>query len=101
MGRDDALGQIEFLVLDAVLRGRLRSRRTAMQIPAVRSDPAGEVILHDVLHRCEENGLLRSSRDTFGRRYELTAGGRAQLRAARRCRLALVRLLLRGSSATL
>jgi hypothetical protein len=100
MGRDDALGPVEFAVLDAVHRGRIRRRRTALQIPPLGTEPAGEVVLHDVLRRCEANGLLRSRRDTFGRRYELTGAGRAQLRADRRFRLVLARLLLRGHRRT-
>jgi DNA-binding PadR family transcriptional regulator len=96
MGTCDRLGVVEFAVLDAVRRGALRSRRTASQIRVLREQPAGEVILHDVLHRCERNGLLRGERDDTGRRYELTAAGRAQLRADRRLRVALTRMLVRS-----
>src|SRR5437764_210600 len=39
--------------------------------------------MHQALRRCERAGLLRSKRDPSGRRYELTAAGRARLRAAR------------------
>jgi DNA-binding PadR family transcriptional regulator len=53
------------------------------------------VILHEVLHRCEQAGLLSSARDSAGRLYRLTAAGRARLRADRRFRVALVRALLR------
>lgn len=94
MEAGDPLGQIEFAVLDAVHRGALRSRCTALQIHRLREDPAGEVIFHDVLRRCEQDGLLRSQRDNRGRRYELTAAGRARLRADRRFRITLVRVLL-------
>jgi hypothetical protein len=98
MRAGDALGQVEFAVLDAVSRGALGSRRTAWKIPALRERPAGEAILHEALRRCEHDGLLRSKRDSSGRRYELTAAGRARLRADRRFRLALVCLLARGSA---
>ena len=74
------MGHIEYAVLDAVHRGALRSRRTARQIRSLRDQPAGEVILHEVLYRCEHAGLL----------------SRARLRADRRFRLALVRVLLRA-----
>ena len=92
----DALGLVEFAVLESVSRGGLRSRRTATQIRVLREQPAGEAILHDVLGRCERGGLLRSSRDSSGRRYELTAAGRVRLRADRRFRAALVRVLARS-----
>jgi DNA-binding PadR family transcriptional regulator len=62
----------------------------------LREQPAGETILYDVLRRCEREGLLRSSRDASGRRYELTAAGRARLKADRRFRGALVRVLARS-----
>jgi hypothetical protein len=90
------LGQVEFAVLNAVHRGALRSRRTATQIPSLRREPAGDAILHEVLHRCERDGMLRSQRGPSGRRYELTAAGRARLRADRRFRLALIGVLVRG-----
>jgi hypothetical protein len=93
---DDPLGHVEFAVLDAVHRGALRFRRTARQIRCLRQQPAGEVILHDVLRRCEQAGLLTSARDSAGRGYWLTAAGRARLRADRRFRAALARALLRG-----
>lgn len=92
----EPLGQVEFAVLEAVRRGALRSRRTAWQIRILRQQPAGEAMLHDVLQRCERDGLLRSERDDCGRRYELTAAGRAQLRAERRFRFALTRMLVRS-----
>jgi DNA-binding PadR family transcriptional regulator len=94
----DPLGQVEFAVLDAVHRGALRSRRTARQIPALRERAAGEAVLHEALRRCEHAGLLRSERDASGRRYELTGSGRARLRATRRFRVALARLLARGGA---
>jgi DNA-binding PadR family transcriptional regulator len=94
----DALGQVEFAVMHAVHCGALRSRCTARQIPGLRERPAGEAILHDVLHRCEHDGLVRGERDASGRRYELTGAGRARLRAERRFRVALAALLARGSA---
>ena len=96
MESNEALGPVEFAVLESVSRGALRSRRTAQQVYALRDQPAGEVILHDVLRRCEGEGLLHSRRDTSGRRYELTAAGRVRLRADRRFRAALVRVLARS-----
>jgi hypothetical protein len=93
MESGDALGLIEFAVLDSVSRGALRSRRTATQIRVLRDQPAGEVMLHDVLRRCERSGLLHSSRDSAGRRYELTAAGQVRLRADRRFRATLFRVL--------
>jgi len=96
MEPDDTLGLVEFAVLESVSRGALRSRRTAQQIYVLREQPAGEAILHDVLRRCELGGFLRSSRDSSGRRYDVTAAGRVRLRADRRFRAALVRVLARS-----
>lgn len=96
MGFEDALGQVEFAVLEAVNRGALRSRRSARQVRMLRKRPAGETILHDVLHRCERDGLLHGTRDASGRRYELTAAGRARLRADRRFRAAVLQMLARS-----
>jgi hypothetical protein len=101
METGDALGQVEFAVLDAVNRGALRSRRTARKIPGLRERPAGEALLHEALRRCEHEGLLRSERDVSGRRYELTGAGRARLRTERRCRLVLARLLAHRSATRL
>ena len=100
MESGDTLGLVEYAVLESVLRGAVRSRCSAQQIPALRQQPAGEAILHDVLRRFERGGLLHSRRDSSGRRYELTAAGRVRLRANRRFRAALARLLARSSSAT-
>jgi hypothetical protein len=97
MAAGDELGLTEFAVLDAVHRGALRSRRTARQIHALRQQPAGEAILHHVLHACERDGLVRGRRDNAGRRYDLTAAGRARLRADRRFRMALAQVLVRQS----
>ena len=96
MESGDALGLVEFAVLESVSCGALRSRRTAQQIYLLREQPAGEAILHDVLRRCERGGLLRSTRDSSGRCYEVTAAGRARLRADRRFRAAIVRVLARS-----
>ena len=98
MGAGDLLGHVEFDVLDTVHRGALRSRCTARQVRGLRDLPAGEVLLHDALRGCERDGLVRSRRDDAGRQYEVTAAGRAQLRAERRFRSALVGLLLRGQT---
>jgi hypothetical protein len=95
MGGSDPLGNVEFAVLDAVHRGSLCSRRTARHVRGLREQPAGEVILHEVLRRCERDGLVTSNRDGGGRLYRLTRAGRARLRADRRFRAALARMLLR------
>jgi DNA-binding PadR family transcriptional regulator len=94
----EPLGLIEFAVLDAVHRGGLRFRATARQIRGLREQPAGDALLHDVLHRCERDGLLQGRRDAAGRRYELTAAGRARLRADRNFRHALIHLLARPTA---
>jgi hypothetical protein len=91
-------GHVEFAVLDG-MHCALRSRLTARQIRVLRDLPGGEVILHDTLRRCEQDGLLRSQRDDSGRQYELTAAGRAQLRIDRRFRTVLMRMLARSQSA--
>ena len=98
MGVDDPLGHVEFAVLDAVHSGALGSRRTAGQLRGLRGQPAGEVILRDALRRCERDGLLSSRRHSSGRVYRLTAAGRARLRADRRFRAAMIRMLLRDSA---
>lgn len=98
MGAGDPIGHVEFAVLDAVQRGLLRSRCTAGHIRGLREQPAGEVILHDALRHCERDGLLSSTRDPGGRLYQLTAAGRARLRADRRFRAAMARMLLRDAA---
>ncbi|HET6870449.1 MAG TPA: hypothetical protein VFH80_31335 [Solirubrobacteraceae bacterium] len=95
MHADDPLGLVEFNVLDAVSRGALRARRTARQVPGLREQAAGEVVLHDVLRRFEHAGLLSSTRDDAGRLYRLTAAGRARLRSERRFRATFARVMLR------
>ena len=92
----DALGLVEFAVLESVSRGALRSRRTVQQVRVLRERAGGEVILHDILRRCEREGLLRSRRDRSGRKYELTAAGRVRLRAERRFRSALLGVVARS-----
>jgi DNA-binding PadR family transcriptional regulator len=94
MAHGDLLGHVEFAVLDAVHRGAFRIRRSARQVPCLREQPAGEAVLHQALRRCEQEGLLRSSRDAHGRSYAVTAAGRSRLRADRRFRVALGRVLL-------
>jgi DNA-binding PadR family transcriptional regulator len=94
----DVLGHVEFAVLGAVQSGALRTGRTARKIPGLSGRPGEEAILHEVLRRCERDGLLRSGRDASGRWYELTAAGRTRLRVDRRFRLALAGLLARGSA---
>ena len=96
MERGDPLGWVEFAVIDAVNRGALRSRQTADRLPRVRHEPAGDVLVHEALRRCERRGLLSSKRVRSGRRYELTAAGRARLHADRRFRAALLGVLLRS-----
>ena len=96
MDAGDALGQVEFAVLDAVHRGALRSRRAPCQLGVLRGQPAAQTILYEALGRCERDGLLRSCRDATGRRYEVTAAGRARLRAERRFRAALIGVLVRS-----
>jgi DNA-binding PadR family transcriptional regulator len=62
----------------------------------LREQPGGEVVLHDVLRRFEQAGLVNSTRDGAGRRYQLTASGRARLRSERSIRAAFARVVLRG-----
>jgi DNA-binding PadR family transcriptional regulator len=95
MQAGDPLGQVEFAVLDAVNRGAFRARCTARKIKSPRERPS-ERTVHEALQRCEHEGLLRSERDGSGRLYQLTAAGRAQLRADRRFRLVLAGLLARS-----
>jgi DNA-binding PadR family transcriptional regulator len=96
----DPLGLVEFNVLDAVHRGALRHRRTARQVTGLREEPAGEVILHDVLRRLEQGGLVNSTRDDTGRLYQLTASGRARLRSERGFRATFARVFLRCGGPT-
>jgi hypothetical protein len=96
MDPGDSLGPVEFAVIDAVHRGALRSRQTGRQLASLRREPAGDALVHEALRRCERGGLLRSERDRSGRRYEVTAAGRARLRTERRFRAALLGVLLRS-----
>jgi hypothetical protein len=86
----ELLGRHETAVLDAVYGGGLRSRVRPDHVRALADDPASHVLLDDALRHCERAGLLRSSRDTLGRRYALTAAGRARLRAQHRFERALL-----------
>jgi DNA-binding PadR family transcriptional regulator len=95
-GFEDPLGLVEFAVIDAVNRGALRSRQTADRVPGLRHEPAGDALVNEALRRCERRGLLWSKRVRSGRRYEVTAAGRARLRADRRFRAALFGVLARG-----
>jgi DNA-binding PadR family transcriptional regulator len=95
----ELLGQYEFYVLEAVHRGVLSARWLAGQVHGLGEQPGGEATLYEVLHRCERAGLVRSRRDGAGRRYQLTAAGRARLRTDRRFRTALARVLMRRSAA--
>ena len=92
----DPLGCVEFAVIDAVNRGVLRSRQTADRVPGLGEEPAGDALVNEALRRCERGGLLASKRVPSGRRYELTAAGRARLHAERRFRAALLGVLLRS-----
>jgi DNA-binding PadR family transcriptional regulator len=92
----EVLGPVEFAILSTVSRGGFRSRCTAKHVGLLREQPGGEALLHDTLRRCESDGLLSSTRDNSGRRYELTAAGRAKLRADRRFRATLFRVLARS-----
>ena len=96
MRAGDLLGPVEFAVLQAVHRSALAPRGGARQIRVLDGQPAAQTILHDALRRCEQGGLLRSRRDATGRGYELTAAGRARLRADRRFRHALASVLARS-----
>ena len=96
MQAGESLRPVEFALLDAVHRGVPRRRLIARQVPALRCQPAGEAILHDVLRTCEEDGLLRDDRDASAGRYELTSAGRVRLQADRSVRTATTRVLLRS-----
>jgi hypothetical protein len=99
MERVDLLGRRQVAILDAVHRGAMRSRACAGQVRALVDEPSGDALLHDTLRRFEEAGLLRSSRQTAGRSYSLTAAGRSRLRAQRRFERALLGLLARSDRA--
>jgi DNA-binding PadR family transcriptional regulator len=96
MERGDPLGCVEFAVIDALNRGALSSRQTSDRVPRLRHEPGGDALVHEALRRCERCGLLASERVYSGRRYQLTAAGRARLRAERRFGAALVGVLLRS-----
>jgi hypothetical protein len=98
MASDDLLGPIEVAVLDALHRGALRSRCSAVQLDGLRDEPAGEYLLHQVLGHCEEQGLVLKNRDATGRNWTLTRAGRARLRRRHRFARALATLLVRSQS---
>jgi hypothetical protein len=84
MATGELPGRAETAVLDALHRGALRTRCSARAIPALRDQPAGEQLLHEILDRCEARGLVRSDRYRDRREWRLTAAGRARLRTRRR-----------------
>jgi hypothetical protein len=91
---DDLPGPVEIAVLDAVHRGALRSRCSAVQVVALQKEPAGEYLLHEILGRCVEHGLVRTHRDATSRHWALTPTGRARLRTRRRFARALATLVV-------
>ena len=92
---DDLPGPAETAVLDALHRGVLRTRCSARAIPALRDQPAGEQLLHEILDRCEARGLVRSDWYRDRREWRLTAAGRARLGTRRRFARALAAVLTR------
>jgi DNA-binding PadR family transcriptional regulator len=92
---DDLPGGVETAVLDALHRGALRVRCSARAIPALRDEPTGEHVLHEILNRFEERGLVRSDRHRDGREWRVTAAGRARLRAHGRFARALASVIAR------
>ena len=81
---NDLPGPFEAAVLHALHRGALEARCSARAIPALRDEPAGEYLLHEILNRCEDRGLVRSDRHRDRRQWRLTPEGRARLRTHRR-----------------
>ena len=96
MAGDDLLGPVEMAVLDALHRGALRSRCSAVQIAGLRDEPAGEYVLHEILGRFDEQGLVRTRRDAGSRHWTLTPAGRARLRTRRHFARALATLIVRS-----
>ncbi len=92
---DELPGPLETAVLHALHRGALRARCSARAIPALRDEPTGEHLLHEILDRCEEQGLVRRDRHHDRREWTLTPAGRAQLRTRRRFAQALAIVLAR------
>lgn len=88
-------GPVETAVLHALQRGALTARCSARAIPALRDKPAGEHLLHEILDRCEEQGLVRSNRHRDRREWTLTPAGQARLRTRRRFAEALAIVLAR------
>ncbi len=83
-------------VLDALHRGALGSRCSAVQISGLRDEPAGEYVLHKILGRFEDQGLVRTRRDASSRHWTLTPAGRARLHTRRHFARALATLIVRS-----
>jgi hypothetical protein len=96
MRTNELLGPLDTSVLEAVHVGVLRQRRHVGKVRGLAGDPAGGFLLHESRRRCERAGLVRSERDPRGRRYALTAKGRRIQRMNRRCRVALLGLIVRS-----
>jgi DNA-binding PadR family transcriptional regulator len=94
---DDLPGPVETAVLHALHRGALGVRCTAHAIPALRDEPTGEQLLHEILGRCEKRGLVRSDRHHDRREWTLTRAGRARLRTRRRFAQALASVLAQSA----
>jgi hypothetical protein len=96
MAGDDLLGPVEIAVIDALHRGALRSRCSAVQIAGLRDEPAGDYVLHTILGRLEEQGLVWTRRDASSRHWMLTPAGRARLRRRRQFARTLATLIVRS-----
>jgi DNA-binding HxlR family transcriptional regulator len=92
---DDLPGPVEAAVLDALHRGALGVRCSARAIPGLRDEPAGEQLLHEILNRCEERGLVRTERHPDRREWRLTPAGRTRLRTRQRFARALASVMAR------
>jgi DNA-binding PadR family transcriptional regulator len=89
--------QLELLVLAVVAPGPRSGYGVARETAARAGRRSGELEghVHDVLHRLERCGLVRSRRAAGRRRrYEATRKGRARLASERREWLLLARALL-------
>jgi hypothetical protein len=93
---DDLPGPVEAAVLHALHRGALGTHCTVRSVHALRDEPTGEQLLHEILDACEERGLVRSDRRRDGREWRLTRAGRDRLRTRRRFAQALASVLARG-----
>ena len=94
---EDLPGPVETAVLYALHRGALGVRCSARAIPALRDEPTREQLLHEILDRCEERGLVRSQRHLDRREWRLTAAGRTLLRTRGRFARALASAIARTS----